>query len=94
MGRRHGIDIIADILRVIKNGNGKKKKTQIMYEANLSYTQLDGNQKKGIRGYLPFCEKKGLVRRKRDDNGSFVYENTDKGKEFLKIYRGINDLIA
>jgi len=37
-GRRVGHDIIMDVLRLAKNGT---KKTRIMYEARLSYSQLE-----------------------------------------------------
>ncbi len=69
---RGKLDIIADILGVAsKNAN----KTQIMYQANLSYT--------GLQRYLSEVSGAQLI--------SFVdskrrYELTNKGREFLADY--------
>jgi len=66
---RDRLDIIADVLTVVKNGS---KKTRIMYMANLSYTLLTR--------YLTEVIENGLVR-KADKK---TYELTDKGSTFLK----------
>lgn len=68
------MDIIADILRVVKRGSAKK--TQIMYGANLSYKVL----KKYLAEVLEAC----LI---RFENRSRCYVLTAKGREFLEMYR-------
>lgn len=70
---RSKLDIIADILRVINRG---AKKTQVMYQANLSY--------KLLTKYLTHVMNAGLVRFERATN---CYVLTSKGSEFLARYR-------
>lgn len=71
MGRhRENVDIVADILKVAGEGNGK---TKIMYKANLSYTLLCK--------YLELTCFCGLL-----NNGFKKYELTTKGKKFMKRY--------
>jgi predicted transcriptional regulator len=69
------VDIIADILRVI-NGNDSARKTQIMYQANLSY--------KLLTKYLRQVINSRLVRFKQEDK---CYVITPKGEEFLELYK-------
>lgn len=71
---RSRFDIIADILKVVRD-NGAKK-TQIMYGANLSYRVL----MKYLSVVLDAC----LVRFE-DDRRCYVL--TAKGREFLERYR-------
>ena len=70
---RNRLDVIADMLRVVGSG---AKKTQIMYQANLSYRLL-------IK-YLAEIRKAYLVRFERSGR---CYVLTDKGKKFLKKYK-------
>jgi len=69
---RDSLQIIADILSITSK---RVKKTQIMYQANLSY--------KLLCRYLSEVLDAGLV---SFQNGNF-YEPTAKGKEFLKKYK-------
>ena len=73
MGYRSRFDIIDDVLNVI---SGKAKKTQIMYQANLSYRLL--------QKYLDEVKRSGLVQYERKDR---CYVLTDKGREFLQAYK-------
>jgi predicted transcriptional regulator len=59
-------------------------KTQIMYKANLSFTQLNE--------YLKFILKIGLVD-KILQNGREKYKTTPKGMDFLQRYREITELL-
>jgi len=79
--RRDKLYIIAEILEIAKEG---VLKTQIMYRANLSFTQLNE--------YLKFMEKMNLIDRKVE-NGKEFYKATPKGLEFLQRYREITELL-
>jgi len=69
---RSRLNIIADILRVV---SGNAKKTQIMYQANLSYSVL--------QKYLGEITKASLI--SFEDNMQ-CYVLTDKGNAFLDVY--------
>jgi predicted transcriptional regulator len=70
---RRKLDIIADILQVAKED---ARKTQIMYQANLSYTVLERYLSKVVAASLIcFEDKTGL------------YRLTDKGREYLDAYK-------
>jgi predicted transcriptional regulator len=86
---RRRLDIIADILSVVRQN---AKKTQIMYQANLSYRLLTR--------YLNEIVKASLVRFDRENR---FYMLTSKGRDFLEKYKkysrsnkrvekGLNDL--
>jgi predicted transcriptional regulator len=77
--RRSNIEIIADMLRVGENGAGK---TEIMYSANMSYTQ--------IQKYLRFLMDQNLVCRVEMGNPIVTYQVTEKG---LKLLRSIDNII-
>ena len=79
--RRDKLYIIAEILEIAKEGT---LKTQIMYRANLSFTQLNG--------YLNFMLKISLLE-KILQNDKETYKATDKGMEFLQRYREITELL-
>jgi predicted transcriptional regulator len=73
MGYRSRFDIIADVLNVTSE---KAKKTQIMYQANLSYRLL--------QKYLAIVKRSSLV---RYDRKGRCYVLTNKGREFLNSYK-------
>jgi predicted transcriptional regulator len=79
--RRDKLFIIAEILEIAREGT---LKTQIMYRANLSFTQLND--------YLGFMLKNDLlaliIRNDKD-----VYVATEKGMDFLQRYREITELL-
>jgi predicted transcriptional regulator len=79
--RRDKLYIVAEVLEIAKDGT---LKTQIMYRANLSFTQLNE--------YLDFMLKIGLLR-KDLTNGKDVYSATEKGVAFLERYREITELL-
>ena len=70
---RSRLDIIGDMLRVARQG---AKKTQIMYQANLSY--------KLLTRYLSEVLEVGLIRFERRKR---CYVLTRKGIEFLEKYK-------
>ncbi|MEM3378412.1 MAG: winged helix-turn-helix domain-containing protein [Candidatus Bathyarchaeia archaeon] len=74
MGSYRGrLDIIADILRAVSQN---AKKTQIMYQANLSYQVL--------QKYLNEVSEALLIEFNCQDQ---CYVLTDKGKAFLEAYK-------
>jgi predicted transcriptional regulator len=70
---RNRLHIIADMLSAI---SGNAKKTQIMYRANLSYGLLIKYLEELSRSYLA-----------RFEQSQGYYVLTDKGVEFLNLYR-------
>jgi predicted transcriptional regulator len=79
--RRDKLYIVAEILEIAKEGT---LKTQVMYRANLSFTQLNE--------YLKFMLKINLLE-KTLTNDREVYTATDKGLDFLQRYREITELL-
>jgi predicted transcriptional regulator len=69
---RGRLEIIADVLRV---ASGNAKKTQIMYQANLSYRVL--------QKYLAEITGASLI---CFEDGERCYVLTDKGRAFLDAY--------
>ncbi|MGD0029007.1 MAG: winged helix-turn-helix domain-containing protein [Candidatus Bathyarchaeia archaeon] len=79
--RRDKLYIVAEILEIAREGT---LKTQVMYRANLSFTQLNE--------YLDFMLKISLLE-KDASHGREIYRATDKGLDFLQRYREINELL-
>ena len=72
--RRSNIEIIADMLRVGENGAGK---TEIMYTANMSYSQ--------IQKYLDYLVNHGFINKVNMDNTMVAYQVTDSGLKLLRV---------
>ena len=81
--RRSNIEIIADMLRVGENGAGK---TEIMYSANMSYSQ--------IQKYLGFLMSQGFITKVEVGNPVVTYQITDLGLKLLKSIDGITDMLG
>ncbi|MFC1914879.1 winged helix-turn-helix domain-containing protein [Chloroflexota bacterium] len=77
--RRSNIEIIAEMLKVGENGAGK---TKIMYNANLSYTQ--------IQKYLGFLMGQGFIDKMEMGNPSVTYQITESG---FRLLESINNLM-
>ena len=75
--RRGKIEIVIDILSVALGG---ARKTEIVYKANLNF--------KRIERYLPFLEERGLM-----ESSGPIYKTTEKGKEFLRGYEKMEELL-
>jgi predicted transcriptional regulator len=78
--RRSNIEIIADMLRVGENGAGK---TEIMYTANMSYSQ--------IQRYLQYLVAQGFITKVKIDNTLVAYQVTQTG---LKLLKAIDTLMT
>lgn len=81
---RGNFDIIADILDASCGG---AKKTNLMYRCNLSFKQLKYYSRFLLRNGL-LCLSCGV---RESETG--IFEVTEKGREFLKAYRGLKALM-
>jgi predicted transcriptional regulator len=82
-GRRSNIQIIADMLKVGEKGAGK---TEIMYSANMSYTQ--------IQKYLGFLINHGFIHRVSVGNPHVHYQVTPKGAKLLESIDLITEVLG
>jgi predicted transcriptional regulator len=80
---RSRTEIVIRILEVV-NGSGSDgfTKYKIMYNAFLSYAQLEG--------YLTVLTDKDLL---RYDLNSHTFKTTERGRRFLETYNQMDDLI-
>jgi predicted transcriptional regulator len=79
--RRDKLGIVSEILEIAKEGT---LKTQIMYKANLSFTQLND--------YLKFMLKTTLLK-KFPAGSKMMYVATEKGLDFLQRYCELTELL-
>jgi predicted transcriptional regulator len=80
--KRTRLEIIHDILEVIKSKNGKIKPTHVLYKSNLSYQMMDE--------YLKELIEKSFIVEIAGKTGK-SYAITEKGDKFLREYRVIAD---
>jgi len=76
-GKRSRIEIISDILRIIKERGGEIKPTHLMYKANLSYKQM--------KLYLNELIKNKLIEQNTEDKKTKI-RITKKGRDFSNQY--------
>ena len=81
--RRSNIEIIAEMLKVGENGAGK---TKIMYNANLSYTQ--------IQKYLGYLMGQGFINKIQMGNPSVTYRVTGSGLRLLKSINSVIEMLG
>jgi len=81
--RRSDIEIIADMLEIGENGAGK---TEIMYNANMSYSQ--------IQKYLGYLIGQGYIDKIKMGNPSVTYQITDSGLKLLQLINGIKEMLG
>ena len=81
--RRSNIEIIAEMLKVGENGAGK---TKIMYNANMSYKQ--------IQKYLGFLMNEGFIDKVEVGNPSVTYKVTDRGLDLLNSINNIMEMLG
>lgn len=80
--RRSSIQIIRDMLKVGENGAGK---TEIMYSANMSYSQL--------QKYLSFLISQGFIDRVEVGNPIVTYQVTERGRSLLKSIDAVLEVL-
>ena len=79
--RRSKIEIINDILKLSANG---AKKTELLYQGNFSFTQL--------QSYLSYLIEKNILEESEiQNNGGIIkyYKTTEKGLIFLEDVKKI-----
>ena len=81
--RRSNIEIIADMLRIGETGAGK---TEIMYSANMSYSQ--------IQRYLDYLVRQGFINKVNMDNTMVAYQVTDSGLRLLKAIDTLMEMLG
>jgi predicted transcriptional regulator len=80
--KRDRLEIIKDILSVIRQRNGKIKPTHILYKSNLSHQMMED--------YLGELKEKGFIQEHKKERGK-TYSVTEKGSEYLDKYKLIED---
>ena len=78
--KRTKLEVIRDILEVIKSRNGKIKPTHILYKSNLSY----GMMEEYMRDLL---EKQFIVEHKTKEGKR--YSITERGQQYLQKFNEI-----
>ena len=81
--RRSSIQIIADMLHTGENGAGK---TKIMYNSNLSYTQ--------IQKYMTFLLTHGFIAEIHVGNPKITYQITDSGSKLLRSIESVTEMLG
>ncbi len=71
------------MLKVGENGAGK---TEIMYSANMSYSQ--------IQKYLGYLMSQGLINKMKMGNPSVTYQVTDSGLKLLELVSSIKEMLG
>jgi len=82
MKKRNKLEIIRDILNVIRSRNGKIKPTHILYKSNLSHQMMEE--------YLAELIEKQFIVQHKTANGK-TYSITEKGINYLNQYSMIMD---
>ena len=81
--RRSNIEIIAEMLKIGENGAGK---TKIMYNANLSYSQ--------IQKYLGYLISQGFIDKLELGNPSVTYRVTESGLRLLSSISSVVEMLG
>ena len=70
---------------ILENSNEGSRKTRLIYRCNLSLAQF--------KLYRDCLIEVGLLRVSKLEDGTEIYETTDKGREFLKDYRNVKSIL-
>ena len=81
--RRSNIEIIAEMLKIGENGAGK---TKIMYNANLSYSQ--------IQKYLGYLISQGFINKLELGNPAVTYRVTESGLRLLSSISSVVEMLG
>ena len=78
--KRNKLEVIRDILTVIRNKNGRIKPTQILYKSNLSHMMMVD--------YIKDLISKDFIKEIKSKEGR-TYSITEKGNKYLSEYNTI-----
>jgi len=70
---------------ILENSNESSRKTRLIYRCNLSLSQFNL--------YKDCLVETGLLKVSRREDGVEIFETTEKGKEFLRDYRKIKNIL-
>ncbi len=84
MGKRQRLEVIYDILRIIRDKKNSIKPTPLLRYSNLS--------SQGFAKYFEELKEKEFIREVKDKKGKCI-SLTDKGFQFLDKYEMINKFI-
>lgn len=85
MRGRDRLEIINDMLDIIRSKGNQIKPTHIMYKANLSSEMLNN--------YMRDLITKEFIIEKKDKKGKKTYSLTEKGFNFLRDYKVIKGFV-
>jgi predicted transcriptional regulator len=83
--KRNRLEIIRDILEVIKSKQGRIKPTHILYKSNLSYIMMEE--------YLSELKEKDFIEELSSVSGK-TYRVTDKGLTYLDKYKMVSEFTS
>jgi predicted transcriptional regulator len=83
--KRDRLEVIHDILRVIKDNDNSIRPTPLLRYSNLSSQRFPD--------YITELQEKEFIREERDKKGRKYYTLTDKGFQYLKRYKTIIEFI-
>ena len=83
--KRDRLEIIHDILQVVRDHRGVVRPTHILYKSNLSHPMLTE--------YLDELMAKGFLTETADKDGKKSYELTEKGYNYLRDYGVIRGFV-
>ncbi len=83
--KRNRLEIIYDILRVIRDKSGRIKPTHILYKSNLSHQMMEE--------YLAELKEKDFIVELRSKTGK-TYTITNKGLAYLEKFNLIRDFTS
>ena len=83
--KRDKLEIIKDILEILRDKGEKVKPTHIMYKANLSHVML--------KEYTQELVKKKIIEEKQTKKGKKRFVLTQKGFSYLKDYSIIRGFV-
>ena len=83
--KREHLEVIYDILKVIRDSDNNIKPTRLLYASNLSPQMF--------RHYIDELHSKKFIINITDKKGRSTYSLTDKGFQFLEKYKVILEFI-
>ena len=85
MQKRNSLEIIKDILSIIRENKNSIKTTPLIRKSNLST--------KRFSQYLKKLTEENFIIKKEDGQGTKVFSLTEKGFQYLEKYRTIVEFI-